>query len=201
MTALAGMAGLFLLACASPGPVWLVITTTAIGVSRRAGVLAGLGVACATLCWASVAMAGLGLVLARMEWIGTTIRLAGAAYLAWIGWRMVRGAGRPLVVAGPLPPGAAAAFRRGFLASITNPKAAAFFGSVFVVTLPEAAPEGLRLAAVLMLGALSAAWHAGLAVVFSTARVQAAYARARARVDVVVGVVLMGLGLRLAVAR
>jgi threonine/homoserine/homoserine lactone efflux protein len=201
MAALAAIAGLFLLACASPGPVWLVITFNAIGAGRRAGVLAGLGVACATLIWASIAMAGLGLVLARMEWIGTTIRLAGAAYLVWIGWRMLRGAGSPPVAPGGLPRGGASAFRRGFLASITNPKAAAFFGSVFVVTLPEAAPDGLRLAAVLMLGALSAAWHAGLAVVFSTARVQAAYAASKRRLDLVVGVVLMGLGLRLAVAR
>ncbi len=201
MMALAGMAGLFLLACASPGPVWLVITSTAIGTGRRAGVLAGLGVASATLVWASIAMAGLGLVLARMEWIGTTIRLAGAAYLVWIGWRMVRGAGHAVVAPGPLPGGGAGAFRRGFLASITNPKAAAFFGSVFVVTLPEAAPDGLRVAAVLMLGMLSAAWHAGLAVVFSTARVQAAYGRAKRRLDLVIGVVLMGLGLRLAAAR
>lgn len=201
MLALAGMAGLFLLACASPGPVWLVITSTAIAAGRRAGVMAGLGVACATLVWASIAMAGLGLVLTRMEWIGTTIRLAGAAYLVWIGWRMVRGAGQPLVAPGALPPGGASAFRRGFLASITNPKAAAFFGSVFVVTLPEAAPDGLRIVAVLMLGALSAAWHAGLAVVFSTARVQAVYACTKRRLDMVVGVVLMGFGVRLAVAR
>lgn len=163
--------------------------------------MAGLGVACATLVWASVAMAGLGLVLTRMEWIGTTIRLAGAAYLVWIGWRMVRGAGQPLVAPGALHRGGASAFRRGFLASITNPKAAAFFGSVFVVTLPQSATDGLRVTAVLMLGALSAAWHAGLAVVFSTARVQAAYARTKRRLDMVVGVVLMGLGMRLAVAR
>lgn len=46
---LAGIAGVFLLACLSPGPVWLVITSTSVGVSRRAGVLTGLGVAGATL--------------------------------------------------------------------------------------------------------------------------------------------------------
>jgi len=42
---LSGIAGVFLLACLSPGPVWVVITSTSIAVSRRAGILTGLGVA------------------------------------------------------------------------------------------------------------------------------------------------------------
>lgn len=64
---LGGIAGVFLLACLSPGPVWMVITSTSIAASRRAGVLTGLGVAGATLTWATIAMLGLGL-LAQLAW-------------------------------------------------------------------------------------------------------------------------------------
>lgn len=45
LSALGEIAGVFLLACLSPGPVWVVITSTSIAVSRNAGVLTGLGVA------------------------------------------------------------------------------------------------------------------------------------------------------------
>jgi hypothetical protein len=46
---LATIAGLVLLGCISPGPNFLVVTSTAMSVSRRAGVAAGLGVALASL--------------------------------------------------------------------------------------------------------------------------------------------------------
>lgn len=101
---LSGIAGVFLLACLSPGPVWVVITSTSIAVSRKAGVLTGLGVAGATLTWATLSMLGLGL-LAQLTWLTIVIKLAGAAYLAWIGCRMIGGARRPAPVAGSPPRG------------------------------------------------------------------------------------------------
>ena len=86
------------------------------------------------------------------------------------------------------------ALRRGYLSSITNPKAAAFFGSIFVVMLPAHAPGWVYGAAVLLLAVLSVGWHCGLAVVFSVAPIQAGYRKAKARIDTLVGAVLIALG-------
>jgi threonine/homoserine/homoserine lactone efflux protein len=203
LAVLGGIAGVFLLACMSPGPVWVVITSTSIAVSRRAGVLTGLGVAGATMTWATVAMLGLGL-LNQLTWLTLAIKLAGAAYLVWIGWHMIIRARSPAPAPGSLPGaghGGWTALRRGYLSSITNPKAAAFFGSIFVVMLPAEAPGWVHAASVLLLATLSAFWHCGLALVFSIAPIQAGYRRAKAGIDTVVGTVLIGLGLRLAVSR
>ena len=200
---LGGIAGVFLLACLSPGPVWVVITSTSIAVSRKAGVLTGLGVAAATMSWATVAMLGLGL-LTQLAWLTIAIKLVGAGYLVWIGVQMIAGARRPAPPPGSLSGamhGGWAALRRGYLSSITNPKAAAFFGSIFVVMLPAEAPGWVHVAAVLLLAILSAGWHCGLALVFSLAPIQAGYRRAKARIDTVVGAILIGLGLRLAASR
>ena len=200
---LGSIAGVFLLACLSPGPVWVVITSTSIAVSRRAGVLTGLGVAGATLTWATLAGLGLGL-LAQLAWLTVAIKLAGAAYLVWIGCRMIAGALRPAPAAGSMPGaqhGGWIALRRGYLSSITNPKAAAFFGSIFVVMLPAHAPVWVYASAVLLLAVLSAGWHCGLAVVFSVAPIQAGYRKAKARIDTLVGAILITLGVRLAVSR
>ena len=200
---LGGIAGVFLLACLSPGPVWVVITSTSITVSRRAGVLTGLGVAGATLTWATLAMLGLGL-LEQLAWLTVAFKLAGAAYLVWIGARMILGARRPAPAAGSMPDprhGGWIALRRGYLSSITNPKAAAFFGSIFVIMLPAYAPGWVYAAAVALLAVLSAGWHCGLAIVFSVAPIQAGYRRAKARIDTLVGAVLIALRVRLAVSR
>lgn len=200
---LGGIAGVFLLACLSPGPVWVVITTTSVTVSRRAGILTGLGVAGATLTWASLAMLGSGL-LAQFSWLTVAIKLAGAAYLVWLGCRMIAGARRPAPTASSMPGtlhGGWLALRRGYLSSITNPKAAAFFSSIFVVMLPAHAPGWVYAAAVALLAWLSACWHCGLAVVFSIAPIQAGYRKAKGRIDTLVGAVLIALGIRLAVSR
>ena len=200
---LGSIAGVFLLACLSPGPVWVVITSTSIAVSRRAGILTGLGVSGATLTWATVAMLGTGLI-AQLAWVTSAIKLTGAAYLVWIGYRMIVGARRPVPTTDSMPSSPDdgwAALRRGYLSSITNPKAAAFFGSIFVVMLPPHAPQWVYAAAVLLLAVLSAGWHIGLAVVFSVAPVQAGYRKAKIRIDTLIGAVLIALGVRLAVAR
>lgn len=202
--ALAGAAGVFLLACLSPGPVWVVITSTSIAVSRRAGVLTGLGVAGATLTWATVAVLGVGVLLAGFAPLATALRLAGAAYLVWIGIRMIIRAREPAPSAGSLlsaADGGLAALRRGYLASITNPKAAVFFGSIFAAVLPVGAPGWVYGTAVILLALLSAAWHCGLALVFSVPPIQARYRRAKARVDTIVGALLIALGARLALSR
>ena len=200
---LAGIGGVFLLACLSPGPVWVVITSTSVAVSRRAGILVGLGVAGATLTWATLAMLGLG-VLAQLAWLTTAIKLGGAACLAWIGLRMIAGAGRPVPASETRPApihGGWRALRRGYLASITNPKAAAFFGSIFVVMLPAHAPAWVDAATVGLLSALSAAWHCGLAVLFSAPPVQAGYRKAKAGIDRAVGTMLLLSAARLATSR
>ena len=200
---LATIAGVVLLGCLSPGPNFLVVTSRTLNGSRQAGVLAGLGVALASLTWASLTIAGLALVLQHAAWLLTALRLTGAAYLIYIGVRTILGARRPV-------PAQGAAWSRtppwqdvwtGFLTSMTNPKAAAFFGSLFVVTLPVGAPPwvyGLTLAIVT---ALSAAWHCGLALFFSLGPVQAAYRRSKATVSAVMGSVLVLLGIRLLVVR
>ena len=203
LAALGQIAAVFLLACLSPGPVWVVITSTSMGVSRKAGILTGLGVAGATLTWATLAMLGVGL-LAQLTWVTIAVKLGGAAYLVWIGLRMIAGARSPALTAGSLSTGVFGswtAVRRGYLSSITSPKAAAFFGSIFVVMLPAHAPSWVYVAVVILLAALSAGWHCGLAVLLSVAPIQLQYRRAKAMIDRAVGVVLIALGVRLAVSR
>lgn len=199
--ALSGIAGVFLLACLSPGPVWVVVTSTSIAVSRRAGILSGLGAAAATLTWATLAMMGVGM-FAQLAWLTIGIKLAGAIYLVWIGIRMILGARRSAVRAGSLAVGSHGgwiAWRRGYLASITNPKAAAFFGSVFVVMLPAHGPGWVYAVVPPLLAIVSAAWHCSLAVIFSATVIQTRYCRAKRRIDTAVGSIMVVLGVRLAV--
>ena len=174
--------------------------------SRRAGVLTGLGLAAASCTWTLLAVAGIGLVLTRFPAIAVTVRMAGAIYLVWIGIRMIRRAGRPIPEAnhaersGTAATGLAAA-GKAYLVSMTNPKAIAFYGSIFTVMVPVSAPRWFTMAIVLIAALVSASWYCGLALLFSQAVTRRVFARRRTAIEAVMGVVLIGLGGRLFFSR
>lgn len=89
-------------------------------------------------------------------------------------------------------------FRQGVVSNLTNPKAAAFFGSVLTATLPPAEPTAVKAAAVGLIVAASAGWHLSVALLFSSPVTRRWYAHAKPALNRVVGSVLVVLGLILA---
>lgn len=198
------LAVIMLLACISPGPDFIAVSTHALA-GRRVGVLVALGVAAGCVVWALLAVFGLSLLLARVAWLYWLVRLGGAAYLMFMGARMLlgaRGPAAPLTVPGRAEAASArAAFGRGFLVNMSNPKAAAFFGSLFVTLLPAEAPLWVHGATVAVVGGVSVAWFIFLALTFSTRRVRLVYGHIRRPFDALMGAALVGLGARLVISR
>ncbi len=179
-----------------PGPDVLLVSQTAVSRSRRAALLAGLGVSLSIGVWAGFALLGVGVLFQAFPWIHTFIKVAGGLYLLWMGFNLWRSSlqqgseGHPVA----LPMSDFAALRTGFLTNISNPKAAVFFGSVFSSVLGAHAGSGLKFAAWLLVLLLSLLWFALVAYGLSTARVQAAYLRARKAIDRVGGTLMLGFG-------
>lgn len=164
----------------------------------------GVGVAAATLTWATAVMLGLGLLLAQAAWLYNAIKLAGAAYLMYLGLRMILAArqGRASMGMKPAPPTTVLRYvGKGYLVAVSNPTAAIFFGSVFSAMLPPAAPIWVYLTAVGLVTGVSASWHCGVAVVLSIRPIQTAYRSMKRGIDALAGTVLVLLGLRLAASR
>lgn len=200
---LASLAGIFLISCISPGPDFVAVTSNAL-MRRKAGVGAAVGVAASHVIWSSLAVFGLGLILAEIAWLYAAVRYAGAAYLIYLGAKMLWGA-RHAAPAMTVDKAAdiswAQAVRRGFLVGMTNPKATAFFGSLFVTLLPVGAPNSVHVATVAIVAVVSCGWFTTLAVMFSHRAVRDRYQRIRRPMDALTGAVLFSLGVRLAVAR
>jgi threonine efflux protein len=194
---LAGVFAVHVLAILSPGPNVLVVTQTAASRSRRAGVAVALGIAVGAALWSSAVLAGLALVFAQVAWLYRGLAIAGGAYLVYLGVRLWIGATQPLSTARAAPAQDGRAFRVGLLTNVTNPKALVFYGSVFAALVPPATPIPVKLAAVALVFANSAAWHVAFAWLFSTADARAAYGRAKRWIDRVAGAALGVAGLRL----
>lgn len=140
---------------ATPGPANLFAVAT--GVKRgRATVLAAVaGMNAATLVWFGAAALGLGALIAAFPQVFRWIAVGGAAYVAWLGLKTLRGAVRaaaatqgPAVTESPRPAprGSRSALVDGFLVQIANPKAVLFFTAVLPPFMDASRPAAPQLA-------------------------------------------------------
>jgi threonine/homoserine/homoserine lactone efflux protein len=199
--------GVWLIVVVSPGPDFLVTVQQATSRSRRHGILTGLGVCSGLVIWSAGSMVGLSVLFARLSWVYDTVRYAGAAYLVYLGARTLwstRRDGRGIGVA-PQPSvrtgGLWRAWRIGFLTDLGNPKAAAFFSSLFGALLPAGTGPAVRVAVVAGIVGLATAWYVAVAVLFGLGPVATLYRRARRWIERVMATLLIALGGRLALDR
>ena len=182
----------------------LTIRNTLVG-GRRAGILTAVGVSGGQLCWTVAAAAGLAALLQASEPAFRALKLAGAAYLVYLGVqalvaslrRSQSGAAVDSQSASGMRP--AVAFRRGLISNLGNPKMAVFFTSL----LPQFAGDGGgSFVALLMLGVLfcllTFTWLGAYA--FAVARAGDVLRRPAIRrtLEGLTGTVLVALGIRLA---
>jgi len=196
---LGSVAAVNLLGAASPGPAFFVVSRTAVGQNRRAGLATALGVSLATVIWAFGTIHGLALLIAQAAWLFRIMQAAGAAYLIYLGWQAIRHAAEPLpaAVTEHAPAGRLAAFRRGFLTNMTNPKVAVFFASVFASVYGPGMPEWVNLVVLGVIAIDEIVWYSLVALAFSSRPAQAAYGRAKRWIDRAFGAFLALFGLRL----
>jgi threonine/homoserine/homoserine lactone efflux protein len=194
--------GVAVLACVIPGPDFAVIMRASV-LRRRAGLAAMAGTQSGLCLHMAAAAIGLSLILARSAVALTVIQLAGAAYLVYLGTRILLGARRPapeLDRAGAAAP--AASYRQGLLTNVTNPKAILFFASVLPQFVSHSAPVAPQ---ILLLGVIDIAIGTMilLGVVGAASRLARVLSRPRARQrwDRVTGSVMIGLGIFLAASR
>ncbi|WDZ98354.1 LysE family transporter [Herbaspirillum sp. WKF16] len=171
-------------------------------VSRRAGLLTGLGFSLASATWALLAIGGVNVLISHAPAVHTVVRVAGGAYLLWLGLKMIATARRPIGNgAAAVHPSGASAFGKAFVVSMTNPKSISFYGSIFSVMVPLDAPLWFDAAIVLLALFISALWYCGLALLFSHRLAGSVYGRLKAFVETAMGVFLIAMGGRVLLGR
>ena len=189
----------------TPGVDMALVARNALAHGRPAALATAFGVTTGIALWALAAAAGLAAVVAASAEAFTAIKLAGAAYLVYLGvqsLRSARRAGAAVERGGTRPLAARTAFRQGLVSNLLNPKIAVFFTSL----LPQFVGHGSSpLAGFLLLGAVFDAiglvWLTLFALAAARGRASLARPRVKAVLDSISGVVLVGLGVRLAVER
>lgn len=175
----------------------LTIRNTLLG-GRGRGVATAAGVATGQAAWTTATAFGVGALLVASEPAFEAVRLAGAAYLVWLGaralWSVLRRSAPPPRSTRSAQ-GVHTAFRQGLLSNLGNPKMLAFFTSL----LPQFGTSSPGLLAYgLVFCSLTFVWLSSYALAVARARRLLDRARVRRAIDAVTGVVLLAFGLRLA---
>jgi threonine/homoserine/homoserine lactone efflux protein len=188
-----------------PGPDQVLITRNALVGGRHGGLLTMLGGVIGLTVHASAAALGLSALLLASATAFTVLKIAGAAYLLWLGAQMLRSASRsqrspvadePVAV----PRRWSAYLRQGFLSNALNPKVALFF----VTLLPQflSANTGSPRTEALLLSAIFAglylAWFGLYVAAVDQLGRWLRRPRVKARIEQITGLLLVTVAVRLA---
>lgn len=183
-----------------PGPTVTVIVANSLAHGTRAGLLNVAGTQLGLGLMMAILVVGLSSVIAAMGWLFDWLRWIGAAYLVWIGWKLLRSPeSLHQESQASIPRGGF--LLQGFLVLMANPKALLWFGA-FIPQFID--PQSNYVAQIILLGvtamAIALITDGGYAVL--TGRAGALLSRKRIRlVSRLSGTCLIGGGIWLALTR
>lgn len=150
LTAVLAFAGVAALVNVTPGLDTLLVLKTSVARGRAVGLASALGILSGCLVWGVATAVGLTALLMASHIAYEALRIAGAAYLTWLGvralWQSRRRPAADAPEATGLDPalpsavGGLAAFRSGVGTNLLNPKAGVFYMSLIPQFLPHGAP-------------------------------------------------------------
>jgi threonine/homoserine/homoserine lactone efflux protein len=191
--------GAAILIALTPGADTALVVRNALIAGAAPARRTALGTASGLMVWGAASACGVAAVLNASAEAYTTVKLAGAAYLIWLGIQAIRHAGAHEPDHGAR---SGSPFRQGLLCNLLNPKAGVFFTAL----LPQfVSPQDPALAVSLLLTTIAAATSLLWLTVYATLVPRAGdvlrRAPVRRAIDRITGTVLIGLGVRLALSR
>ena len=187
-----------------PGPDMALVLQNGLARGRRAAVETALGINAGLVVWAVAAALGVAALLHASAPAFTALKLAGAAYLVWLGVRALVAAwrgtgGDPQFRSRGLT---GSPFTQGLLSNLLNPKIALVFTTLipqFVDPAAPAAAQTLLLAAIFI--CMGLLWLTSYALLVARAGALLRRPAVRRALNAVTGTVLVALGVRLALER
>ena len=196
--------GLCVLLVLTPGPNQALLTSRVLSGGRRAGFAAVRGLATGMALHVLAAVVGLSALLASSSQVFGWVKLAGGAYLLFLGLAALRRSWRPPAAApdDQQAAGTGSAFRDGLLSMALNPKAAVFFVAVVPQFVEPGAGASARVALLLCLyGAAAVTFWVGFVLLVNRAQDLVRRPAVQRLMERLTGGALVGLGLRLAANR
>ncbi|MGW7074116.1 LysE family translocator [Streptomyces sp. NPDC054866] len=205
MNAILGVAVVSLGMVLTPGPNMMYLVSRSITQGRRAGAISLAGVAVGFIIYLTAANLGLSLVFLAVPQLYMAVKLAGAAYLAWLAWKALKPGGVSVFAHQELTPDSPRRlFTMGVLTNLLNPKVAIMYVSLIPQFIDPTAGHTLLQGFVLGGIQISISLAVNLAIIVAAGTIAVFLTRRptwlRAQ-RYVMGTVLGGLAIKLATDR
>jgi len=189
----------FFLALVSPGPDFMIVSSISLSRGRLEGIKAAAGVAAGIVAYTLVCLLGLSALFMQHVWLVLGIKMCGGLYLAYLGIGLIKSSfatphAEEVVLADVKKK---SAFLAGALTNLTNPKAVAFFASVFALALTPETGFVMKSLIGVAIPLETLFWFSFVAFCLSDKRIRGRYQRAKHWIDRGVGGVLGFFGGRL----
>lgn len=184
----------FIPALMLPGPDFVAVVRMSMAHGARAGLMTTLGVSSGLCLYATLSLLGLSALLVEYQWLTWAVRIAGGAYLIYLGIRLLRARPGAIEMGEASAPSPRRALAFGFVVTLTNPKAIVLFASVFATAVTPQTPAWLM---ALMIGLVTfsgLAWYALVSLFMASSPVMRRFAAARHWIERMAGAAFIGLG-------
>jgi len=193
-----------LLAAASPGPDFVLVSQQTLSNGKRAGLLCSLGISLGLSLHILYSAFGLAAVIANSASAIWAIKLLGGSYLIYLGVSglraRVRNAEAITTDAAADQPGLKT-IGLGFLCNALNPKAPIYFISLFTIVLSQSTPAQHLLVYGIWMMVLQFAWFSFLTLLLSRPMVTDRFQALGHWIDRVAGGAMLLLGIKVLVSR
>lgn len=193
-----------LLAAASPGPDFVLVSQQTLSNGKRAGLLCSLGIALGLSVHILYSAFGLAAVIANSASAIWVIKLLGGSYLIYLGVSGLRARARnteTVVTDGVDDQSDLKTIGLGFLCNALNPKAPIYFISLFTIVLSENTPAQHLLIYGLWMMVLQFAWFSFLTILLSRPMVMDRFQALGHWIDRVAGGAMLLLGIKVLASR
>lgn len=197
------VATVHLLAVISPGPDFVLVSRNSLIYSRKTGIYSSIGLGLGILVHVVYSLIGIGLIISQSIWLFNIIKLAGASYLIYLGYKSLSSKRSDYSESGETIKSDITkwkAIRIGFLTNVLNPKATLFFLSLFTLVINPQTPMGLKIFMGLEMSVVTALWFTFVAFVFSHKLVKSKIGIFQFYAEKCIGVVLILLGIKVALS-
>jgi RhtB (resistance to homoserine/threonine) family protein len=191
------------LAVVSPGPDFLMITRNSLVYSKRTGIYSAIGLGLGILVHVTYCLIGIGFIISQSIVLFSIIKLLGAGYLIYIGYKSLTSKSSHQTVdntSSKKDLDRLSAIRVGFITNVTNPKATLFFLSLFTVVIKPNMPLFLKTIMGAEMALVTFAWFAFIAIIFSHHILKKRITKIQHYAERFIGVLLIGLGIEVALS-
>ncbi len=184
----------------SPGPSFVLIARISMGISRKDGIAASIGMGIGGVVFSIFALVGLQTVLTNIPVLYIALKVIGGLYLIYIAIRIWRGSNQPLVMNNNNSRSSSTlkkSFLIGFGTQISNPKTAIVYSGIFAALLPINIPHSIYYILPPLVFLVETGWYLVVTLLLSSTAPRAVYLKTKSVLDRVAGGIMAALGVKL----